>query len=54
VTDVELFRMTGTSFALEQALDRLRDQGWEVLGEPEAGPLDTWLVRVRRAEVALA
>jgi hypothetical protein len=48
VSDWEFFRMTGSQHSVQQALERLREQGWQVLDAPEAGPLETWVVRVTR------
>jgi hypothetical protein len=48
VSDWEYFRTTGSQEQVEQALEQLRACGWEVLEDPEPGPLDTWVVKVRR------
>lgn len=45
----QYFRMTGSAHQVSLAVERLRASGWDVLSEPEPGPLDTWSMRVRRA-----
>ncbi|MCW2544115.1 MAG: hypothetical protein JWM40_1667 [Frankiales bacterium] len=54
MSDWEYFRTTGSEQQVELALAQLRAHGWEVLDQPEPGPLDTWVVRVRRSTPVLA
>lgn len=46
--DWQYFRMRGTAQELAFALERLQEQGWDVLDTPEQDCAETWTVRVRR------
>lgn len=46
--DWQYFRKRGTAQELAFALERLQEQGWVVLEDPEQDPAETWTVRVRR------
>ena len=48
--DWQHFRMTGSDAEVTAAVDRLRQQGWTLLEEPQRGPLDTWTARVQRPD----
>ena len=42
------FRMSGTAAQLQDALQRLAEAGWTVMGTtPVQGPLESWTVAVR-------